>query len=271
MYTVLKMIAISDNVQTRRDGPCGTITLNRPNRKNALSREMITMLGKALDDFHQEKKIRAVILTGSGNTFCSGTDLHQMQETAELGNALKQWQEDVVSLKQLIERMLRFPKPLIIAANGWTVGAGMALLLAGDMVVAGKKSQFQIPESRLGLSVGMTVPLLAFRTGAGLAANMLLSANPVSANNAHSAGLIHEIVDDDLIWARGFELASQCAVGARESHQLAKQLLNETIGESLFTQLSIGAANMAAARTTDAAREGVAAFLEKREPNWEAC
>lgn len=263
------MIAISDNVQIRKDGPSGTITLNRPNCRNALSREMVELLIQAFDDFHQEKKVRAVILTGTGNTFCSGTDLVQLQETAEASNALEQWHHDVSQLQQLIERMLRFPKPIIVAANGWTVGSGLAMLLAGDIVVAGENSQFLMPESRLGLSAGITVPLLAFRTGAGRAANLLLSAKSVSADQASSDGWIHEVVKPDLIWARSFELAQFCAAGARESHQMTKQMLNETIGETLFTQLSIGSANMAAARTTDAAREGIAAFLEKREPEWE--
>jgi len=80
------MIAISDNVQVRKDAPSGTIVLNRPDRRNALSREIVTMLIQALDDLHNERSVRAVILTGSGDTFCSGTDLHQLSETAALSN-----------------------------------------------------------------------------------------------------------------------------------------------------------------------------------------
>ena len=81
-------------------------------------------------------------------------------------------------------------------------------------------------------------------------------------------GLFHELVPNDFVWAKAFEWAQSATEGARESHQMAKQMLNETIGESLITQLSIGAANMAAARTTEAAQEGIAAFLEKRKPKW---
>ena len=81
--------------------------------------------------------------------------------------------------------------------------------------------------------------------------------------------LFHETVPSDFVWARCQELAAACAKGARESHQLTKQMINETIGETMLRQLSIGAANTAAARTTGAAREGIAAFLEKREPDWD--
>ncbi len=263
------MIAISDNVQIRKDRPSGTITLNRPGRKNALARETVELLQQAFDDFHHERNVRAIILTGSGDDFCSGTDLHQLQETSESNNALEIWHQDVVQFQRLIETMLRFPKPIIAAVNGWTIGSGMALMLASDIVIAGENSLLQMPEAKRGLSVGVTAPLLSFRVGVGLAASVLFSGTPVPASEGQALGLLHEVVPDDLVWARSFEMAQQCAHGARESHQMTKQILNETIGENLYTQLSIGAANMAAARTTDAAKEGIAAFLEKRKPDWQ--
>ncbi len=125
-----------------------------------------------------------------------------------------------------------------------------------------------MPEPKRGLSAGITTPLLSFRIGTGLAARVLFAGQPIDAAEALNLGLFHEVVSDELIWARSYELAKTFAEGARESHQLTKRMLNETIGETLFTQLSIGAANMAAARTTDAAIEGINAFLEKRDPNW---
>ena len=262
------MIAISDNVQVRVDEPSGTITINRPDRCNALSREMVEMLTEALGDLHQEKKVRAVILTGTGSVFCAGTDLHQLRETAEARNAMQRWHEDVVQFQRLIESMLRFPKPIIAAVNGWAIGTGLTLMLAADLVVGGRQTKLQVAEPHRGLSTGLTTPLLNFRIGSGLASRVLYSGQSITADQGLALGLIHEVVADDLMWARSFELAQACAQGARESHQMTKQLLSETIGESLFTQLSIAAANMAAARTTDAATEGVHAFLEKREPNW---
>jgi len=262
------MIAISDNVQIRKDGPSGTIVINRPDRRNALSREIVEMLIQALDDFHNERTVRAVILTGTGDTFCSGTDLHQMQETSAAKDSLEVWHKDVQTFQELIEKMLRFPKPIIASVNGWVVGTGLALVLASDIVIAGDQAQVRMPEALRGLSAGVTTPLLNFRLGASVASSLLYSAAAVEANEALTFGLFHEVVETELVWARSFEMAKECAAGARESHQLTKQMLNETIGETLMTQLSIGAANMAAARTTDAAKEGVAAFLEKREPNW---
>lgn len=262
------MIAISDNVQIRKDIPSGTIILNRPDKCNALSREMIEMLQQAFEDLHQEKKVRAVILTGTGNIFCSGTDMHQLKETMEDENAFQIWHEDVQAFQTLIETMLRFPKPIIAAVNGAVVGAGVALMLACDLVVADENAQLLVPEAQRGLNPGLTTPLLAFRIGSGQSANVLFSGIPISAQISENLGLFHEVVANELVWARSHEAAKACSTGAQESYQLIKKMLNETVGEALFTQLSIAAANMAAARTTDAAKEGISAFLEKRPPEW---
>ena len=263
------MIAISDNVQIRKDGPCGTIVMNRPDCRNALSRELIELISQALEDFYAERTIRAVILTGTGDTFCSGTDLYQLQDTAKSKDSLKIWHEDAMTFLALIEKMLRYPKPIIASVNGWAVGSGAALMLASDIVIGGRDARVAFPEASRGLCPGLTTPLLSFRIGTGMASGVLYSGSVIESDEAFNLGMFHEVVDDDLIWARSFEVAQRCAEGARESHQLTKRMINETIGETLFTQLSIGAANMAAARTTDAAKEGVAAFLEKREPEWD--
>ena len=114
----------------------------------------------------------------------------------------------------------------------------------------------------------MVAPLLVFRVGASQAANLLLTARLIEAAEAHRIGLVHELVNHDFVWARAQEIAGEIAQSAPESIQLTKRLLNETIGEHLATLLTAGAADSATARTTDAAREGLAAFLEKREPKW---
>jgi enoyl-CoA hydratase/carnithine racemase len=265
---MISMIAISDILRVRKDVPSGTIILNCPDRRNALTSELVAMIQQALDDFMQERSVRAVILTGTGNTFCSGTDLHQIQQTGNADDALKVWQIQVQEFQDLIESMLRFPKPIIAAVNGWVVGTGLALLLASDVVVASHEAHLLMPESLRGLNPGITAPLLVFRVGAARASRILFAPEPFDAVAGAEFGLFHECVADHLVWARAQQFAAGVAQGARESFQLTKQMLNETIGEHLFTQLSIGAAHMAAARTTDAAREGIAAFLEKRTPVW---
>lgn len=255
-------------VQVKKHVPSGTIILNRPQRRNALSRWTILQLVQALDDLHKERKVRAVILTGAGTAFCSGVDLREIHESSQQDDALMQWHRDAVQFKELLEKMMLFPKPIIAAVNGPAVGAGASLLLASDIVVASPDATFGFPEARRGLVAGLAAPLLSFRIGAGPAANLLLSARLIDADEALRLGLYHEVTAGDTIWARSHALAEQCAKCAPESLQLTKRLLNETIGEHLGTLLSAGAAASATACTTEAAEEGLAAFLEKREPNW---
>ena len=246
----------------------GTIVLNRPDKRNALSRAMLAELTQALDDLHQERRVRAVIVTGAGSAFCAGMDLAEMRETSKADDAQAQWHADTLAYRDLLEAMLRFPKPLLAAVNGPAVAGGAGLVLACDLVVASTEAKFGLPEPRRGIVAGIVTPLLAFRVAAGQAGYLLLSGRNIDAAEAHRRGLFHELVEEDQVWARAVELAGECAESAPEALQLTKKLLNETVGEHLGTLLSAGAAASAAARTTAAAAEGLAAFLEKRPPKW---
>ena len=120
------------NIHERSD----TIILNRPAKRNALSRALLTELSQALSDLHLERRVRAVILTGAGPAFCAGMDLQEMRETSQQENPHTQWHEDAVQYRDVLELMWRFPKPLIAAVNGPAMAGGAGLLLACDLVVA---------------------------------------------------------------------------------------------------------------------------------------
>lgn len=255
-------------IEIKKHPPSGTIILKRPECRNALSRQLLDDLLQAFDDLHQERKVRAVILTGAGTAFSSGMDLAEMQVTSRQEDAHQQWYRDAVQYKQLIESMLRFPKPIIAAVNGPAVAGGAGLVLAADLVVASHEATFGLPEPRRGLVAGLVTPLLTFRLGGGHAARLLFTAEAINAAEALRMGVFHEVVANDLLWARAHELAGTVARSASESIQLTKRMLNETVGEQLSVLLSAGAASSATARTTDAAVEGLAAFLEKRDPQW---
>jgi methylglutaconyl-CoA hydratase len=265
----LLVIAMSEPiVQVKVHDHVGTIILNRPDRRNAITRQMLADLLQAFEDLHGQKKVRAVVLTGAGSAFCAGMDLGEMQETAKADNALAMWHHDAVAYRDVVEYMLRFPKPIIAAVNGPAVAGGAGFVLAADIVVAAKTAKFGLPEPLRGLVAGLVAPLLAFRVGGGMAAYLLLSTEILEADAAHQRGIFHELVEPDLVWAKAAAVAGQCARSAPEALQLTKKMLYETIGEHVFSQLSAGAAASATARTTEAAAEGLAAFLEKREPVW---
>lgn len=246
----------------------GTIILNRPEKRNALSRQMIAEIAQAFEDLHQERRVRAVVLTGAGPAFCAGMDLGEMLQTSKSDNPHVQWHSDAVIYRDLILQMLRFPKPIIAALNGPAIAGGAGLVLASDLILAADNATFGLPEPRRGIVAGLVAPLVYFRLGGSQAARLLLSAEPIDAAEAHRIGLFHELTKADLLWPRANELAEQCARSAPEALQLTKRMLNETIGEPLTTLLAAGAAVSATARTTEAAAEGLAAFIEKREPNW---
>lgn len=256
-------------VEVRSQPPAGTIVLNRPEKRNALSREMLSQISEALNDLHQERKVRAVILTGAGPAFCAGMDLDEMLQTSQQDDALEMWHHDAVQYKELLEMMLRFPKPIIAAVNGPAVAGGAGLILASDLVIATPAARFGLPEPQRGLVAGMVAPLLWFRVGGSQAARLLLEAQLIEPDEAHRIGLYHELVEDDQrLFDRAVEVCQQVARSAPEAIQLTKRMLNETIGEQLMTLLSAGAAASATARTTEAAEEGLKAFLEKRDPEW---
>jgi methylglutaconyl-CoA hydratase len=257
-------------VLVKKDVPAGMIVLNRPDKRNALTRQLLADISQALDDLHQERAVRAVVITGEGTAFCAGMDLAEMQATAQMPqmDAWQQWHEDAVQYRELIDKLLQYPKPIIAAVNGPAVAGGIGLVAASDLVIAAEGAKFSLPEPRRGIVAGIVSPLLVFRVGASQAANLLLTCRTIDAAEAHRIGLVHEVVAVDQLISRAHAIAEEVAKSAPEAILLTKRLLNETIGEHLGTLLSAGAAASATARTTEAAAEGLAAFLEKREPKW---
>ncbi len=256
-------------VKTHIHESTATVILNRPEKRNALSRALLADLAGALEELHLDRQVRAIVIAGSGSAFCAGMDLNEMLETSQSPDAAERWHSDAVLYRDLLETMLQFPKPLIAAVGGPALAGGAGLVLSCDIVIAADSATFGVPEPRRGLVAGIVAPLLAFRVGGGRAGYLLMSATPIDAAEALRMGVFHEVVKADHLWPRANHLAKQCAASSPEALLLTKRVLSETIGEQLFTQLSAGAAVSATARTTLAAAEGLKAFLEKREPNWQ--
>ncbi len=262
------MYMSSHSIELKVTDVAGTIVLNRPDYGNALTRSMVQQLVEALDDLYLEKRVRAIIITGAGDSFCVGADAAEMQASQDLDDPEGEWGADAADFRDLVVRMLEITKPIIAAVNGPALGAGAALTAAADVVVASDAATFGLPDVRHGLVAGLAAPLIAFRVGAGQAARLALTGATIDAHEALRIGVFHELITGDLVWARAMQLAQECAAGAPEAIQLTKRLINETLGENLGTQLSAGAVMTATARTTEAAAEGLAALLEGRLPEW---
>ncbi len=263
------MIAMSQRIEIRKNLPSGTIILNRPEQHNPLSRDVIDSLQQALEDFQGEKYVRGIILTGSGTTFCSGSDLREIYASSQEPDAVEAWQADIDRIQLLLETILRHPKPIVVALNGDAIGLGAALVLAADLVVAHANCKMIFPEPKMGLSNCVGAAFLAFRIGTAASSPFLFSNQSLDAERAKSFGLVHHIVPADFVWAKAHEVIVDIAQGAQTSVSMTKKFVNETVGEAFFTNLSIALAQLATARTTDAAKEGLAAFVEKRQPKFE--
>jgi methylglutaconyl-CoA hydratase len=259
-----------NRVDVKVHAPTATILMDRKDHGNALDEQLIADLSQALFDLHQEKKVRAVVLTGAGADFCRGIDMQELQRHTLAGELeapglwIGQWQQ----LGELIEQLLRFPKPVVAAVDGAAWGAGFALVLACDLVVASRTATFAVPAVRRGIVGGIVAPLLAFRLGAAVASRMLLTGEPISSRTAMHLALLTRRPPSAQIWVAANDLATQCAQSPPIPLAATKRLLNESIGEALLMQLSVGAAVGATACSTETAAEGLTAFTQQRPPKW---
>ncbi|MEM6470768.1 MAG: enoyl-CoA hydratase/isomerase family protein [Planctomycetota bacterium] len=247
-----------------------TIVMDRSKSRNALNGQLVADLQQAFSDVHQEKRVRAVVLTGAGDSFCSGVDLKSFAEILDLDEmeSAQAWIEAWRQLTELCEALLRFPKPVVAAVDGAAVGAGLAVALACDLLVASDRAELVANAAERGLVGGVTAPLLSFRFGTSIASRMLLTGSAVSAEEALRLGMCCEVVAPSQVWVAANEWAKRCGNAPRESLQATKRMLNETIGEQLMIQLANGAAAGATICSTESAAEGMRAFTEARQPDW---
>lgn len=241
-----------------------TITLNRPEKMNGLNRAMRGELLEALTRAPEEA--RAVVLTGAGRGFCSGQDLGDTANIADL-NLERTLREEY---EPILKRIYDCPVPLICAVNGPAAGAGCNLALAADVVIAARSAVFIEAFARIGLipDAGGTywLPRLV---GMARAMGMCLFTDPIGAEKAANWGLIWEAVDDDALPARAQELAAKLAKGPTVAYRRIKQALRQSYDNDLQGQLALEAALQGECGKTRDFLEGVAAFLEKRPANYE--
>ena len=248
--------AVADNV--------ATITLNRPDRMNALSAAMRRELADALTKASAEA--RAIVLTGAGNGFCAGQDLGDVGsfDELDLGATLRDEYEPLLKL------IYDCPVPVICAVNGSAAGAGANLALAADIVIAGRSASFLEAFARIGLipDAGGTywLPRLV---GQARAMGMCLLADKIPAEQALQWGMIWDVVDDDTLQEHVGEMAARLAKGPTKAYRLMKQALRQSHPNDLAAQLDLEASLQAEAGQTHDFREGVMAFLEKRPAVYE--
>src|SRR3954463_8987997 len=251
-------------VETTRDGAVLTITLNRPDVLNAFNADMHRALAAALKEA-RVPEVRAVVVTGAGRGFCVGQDLTEFREApGDIGTRLRgNYHPNVLAIRAL-------EKPVIAAVNGPAAGAGLSFACACDLPIAAANATFVPAFINIGLAPDSGGTSFVRRLlGTARPFECLTSARRLTAAEAHAWGLVSEVVESDGLAARAAELAAGLAAMPTRGIAMTKRLLDHAEQTTLEQQLELEAQLQTAATQTADFREGVAAFLEKREPRFE--
>ena len=261
---------MSDLEFTVMDG-IATALLNRPEKKNALSEEMVGGLARALREAQDDPAVRVFIITGAGDAFCSGGDLGRRAKEGEgtTPTPLERKTRLQKGTHRVALAVEEFDKPLIAAVNGPAAGAGMDMALMCDLRFAARSARFSEAYIRVGLLPGNGGCYFLPRiVGAASALEMLWTADFIDADEAHRIGLVNRVYDDDKLIAETLAFAARLAAGPPIQQRLVKRLVYQSLRTDLRTSLELVSSHMAVVQTTDDYREAIAAYKEKRKPKF---
>jgi methylglutaconyl-CoA hydratase len=247
------------------DSAVATVTLNRPDKRNAISYELIEDLIRALEEV-RNSSARILILTGAGKAFCSGMDLDNLK--ALIGRTRDQNLEDSRTMVSLFRALYEFPKITIAAVNGAAIAGGTGLALLCDFTLAVPEAKFGYTEVRIGFVPAIVSTFLLRQVGEKIARDLLLTGRIFDAAEALKMGLINEIVAPEKLFDRARALAEQLADNSPLSLLQTKRLLTDHARAELDAQIEAAIRENAGIRESADFREGIESFLEKRKPKW---
>jgi methylglutaconyl-CoA hydratase len=247
-------------VLTSTDGGVFTIRLNRPEKRNALSSEMLELLHRAVEQADLAGDVRVVVVRGAGKDFCAGADLDELLASAD--RSVEENEGTALRLGSLFERLRRLPKPVIALVHGRALAGGAGLATACDIVVAGRSAQFGYPEIQRGFVPAMVMVLLRGMVSEKAALDLVLTGRILTADEALGAGLVTRVVPDGDLDRECGALATQLAEASASALAFTKKLFYRLDGTALADGIALGARVNAVARSTRDFREAVAKFLK---------
>jgi methylglutaconyl-CoA hydratase len=245
--------------------PAAVLTLNRPDRRNALSRGLIAALGDAFARARDDAAARCVILTGSGSSFCAGMDLAELQESLAAPETAPVW-DDALRLAKVYDLIYTLPKPTLAAVNGAAVAGGAGLVSVCDLALAVPAAKFGYPEVRRGLVAAMVMPHLLRHVGERTARYLLLTGELIDAEEACRLGFVNAVVAAEQLQDKALSWARSLAEGGPQALARTKELLKQFSHQGV--SLEEAAKASAAPRLTEECRQGLEAFFAKRPVPW---
>jgi methylglutaconyl-CoA hydratase len=252
-------------IQLAIDSSVATVTLDRPDKRNAISYELIADLLAALDEI-AKSSAHILILTGAGKAFCSGMDLDNLK--ALTGRSPEQSLKDSETMAHLFRSLYDFPKPTIAAVNGAAIAGGCGLATLCDFTLAVPEAKFGYTEVRIGFVPAIVSTFLLRQVGEKHVRDLLLTGRIIDANEAYRIGLINEVVPAEKLLPRARELAMQLMENSPASLASTKRLLSNQARTALDMEIQAAVRENAAIRSTHDFKEGISSFLEKRRPQW---
>jgi methylglutaconyl-CoA hydratase len=246
-------------------GEVATITLNRPEKRNAISPEMISDLLTAFNEV-EASPARVLILTGAGKAFCSGMDLEALKALTTQSPA--EQLEDARRLAKMCRRIWSFPKPTIAAVNGHAIAGGCGIATLCDFTIAVPEAKFGYPEVRIGFLPAVVSIFLVRQIGEKQARDLLLTGKTIDASEAYRLGLITQIAPAAELMKSAQDLAATLLASSPASLRMTKKLLCDFAAPEIDRELEFAIVESAQIRSTPDFREGLASFLEKRAPRW---
>jgi methylglutaconyl-CoA hydratase len=252
-------VAVADRV--------ATVTLNRPDVRNAFNEITIAELSLAFDELGRNDELRAIVLDANGPAFCAGADLNWMKKMAGYSHAENS--EDAARLAEMLRAIYLCPKPVIAKIQGDCYAGGMGLVAACDIAVSVNSASFCLSEVKLGLIPATISPYVIRAMGENAARRYFLTAEKFSAQEAHRIGFVHDIVPADALDAHVAAIVNALVTSSPNAVREAKVLVREIAGKTVDAAMVVDTAErIANVRASDEGREGVASFLEKRKPSW---
>lgn len=247
-------------------GAVATLTMARPEQRNALGPDLVASLAAGVDRAEKDATVRVVVLTGAGTVFSAGADLSSMKSHGGADPAENR--RNALEMGGLFHRISELPKPVIARVQGPALGGGVGLMAACDIVVAAESAFFSFSEVRLGIVPALISPFCIRRLGPSAARRLFLTGEKIVARAALPIGLVDEVAPDAELDAAVNRVVDALLQGAPGALALAKRLVADVSRMSLEEALPHTADVLARVRASDEAREGIGAFLEKRPASW---